>query len=124
MKKRLLWVIGLILIFGFGLSVTSCDDLGPVVIFVTNDTTQNITVYFYQQLKHEDGTKYEQLQATRYNIDSGSFARYEGDGGDYRIQVTNPSSDYYYPSGGKSFVTMEGDVFLIFDGNSITPEKR
>ena len=134
MKKKILSIIGLLLIFGLGLTVTGCVDMETTHLYITNKSTGNIDILIEKQTFDNGGynswpeTVFEQdnvLPDDDVYLKDEPNSSYSYDfPARYRIIITAAGgTKFYYPSDGNNgYTTIIGETRMIFDGERIRRE--
>ena len=115
-KRILTGILGLVLVFGLGMVLASCELEKTAEISVTNassfENDATVTVRVYMQGR---GDPLATREVSRNQTETFSLEE-----GEYQVRVTSGSgSSFYFPQD-NSFMKMSGDVKLRYGGNSVT----
>ena len=115
-----LGIFGLVLVFGFGLLMTSCEmeEQPPrLQLSVTNMSTATIDVVIIERRSSDQESN---LAAHSGVLPQVSTPRTSAIPGYYRVEVRTDGLVFHYPLPARTFRRMEGHITLWFDGNQMT----
>jgi hypothetical protein len=113
---KVMGILGITLVFGLGLALTSCEDMfaTEAEIIITNDSNfsghETVTVYIYgdQGSYSLDSKEIHRDQSVSFSVEAGK----------YRIRVSAGYNNFSYPQDG-STIDMRGTVRLEFTGSQL-----